>query len=79
MELPEEVLEKLGDAVRAGEHQPVVRVELQQRVHDVLPAGGGLEGDGGHLQHFGAQFTQLTGKLRGLLARAGDDQSPSKQ
>ena len=73
MELLEEILEELNDAVRAGEHQPIVGIELQQRVHQVLAAGGRFEFDRGNLQHLGAVLPQPARKLARLLAGAGDD------
>ena len=58
MEMAEEILEEAGDPVGAGEHEPIVGMQLEQRVHQVLLSAGGLDFDGGNFQHFGATFLQ---------------------
>ena len=58
MEALEEKLEELRDAVGAGKHEPIVGVQLQQRIHEFLAVGGRFELDRGDLDHLGALLSQ---------------------
>src|SRR6266566_1359140 len=68
MESPEEVFEKRGDPVWTCKHQPVIRIQLQQRIHEVFAASGRLGLDRGYFQHFRAQVPQSAREQGGLLA-----------
>src|SRR2546421_8434712 len=75
MELPEEVLEKAGDTVWAGEDQPVIRIQFEQGIHEVLLVLGRFDANGGHFQHLRAELAQTSRDLRGLMRGARDDNS----
>ena len=79
MEMLEEIIEKGGDSIGAGEDEPVVRVQLQQSVHQVLLFGRRLQFDGWNLHYFSAQFKQPPGNLRGLLATSCNNNALAKK
>ena len=79
LEPPEKDVEKRRHAVRAREHQPVVGIQFQQRIHDGVGLRRWRDFDGRHFQHVRAQFGELLRKIPGLPARAGDDDAPAEQ
>src|SRR3954451_23754967 len=79
MELLEEEFEELGDAIGTGEYEPVVRVQFEQRVHEILTTSCGLDFDGREFENFGAAFVHREGELTGLSPSAGSDHAFAEQ
>src|SRR5687768_4810279 len=75
----EEIIEKCAHAVRTGEDDPVVSIEPEDGVDEVLFFVGWHNLDGRDFEHFCPEFEQLARKLAGLLARACDDNALAKE
>ena len=56
MKSPKEILEEGRDTVRAGENEPIVGVQFQHRVHEILPPAWRFQLDGWNLQHIRSQI-----------------------
>ena len=65
--------------VGAGEDQPIIGVQLQQGIDNVLAAGGGFDTDGGHFQHLGAELEQSLAELAGLVSGASHHDTLAKE
>ena len=66
----EKKLEKRRHAVRAGEDQPVIGIQLQQRIYDGVFFGSARDLDGRDFQDFRAQFRQPLREITGLFRGA---------
>ena len=79
LELLEEVIEEARDAIRAGEHKPVVGVQTTERFEQGRLVARRNDFDHRDFQHVRSPFEQLTRKLAGLLARASHNNPPAEQ
>ena len=75
----EEEIEERGDAVGAGEDDPLVFMRVLDDAPEFHEVGGRLDADGGQLPGIGAEGAQLPGEVAGLLAGARDDDAFSEK
>ena len=57
----EEKLKESGDAIGAGKNNPVVRIQFQQSVRDIMPFGWRGNSDGGNFKDIRAQCVEHLG------------------
>src|ERR1051326_2663148 len=79
VKLPEVIFKKGRDSIRARENQPIVGIQLEQRIHEALALGWRIQLDGRHFEDLRAEIVQFTSQHPALLARPRNDHALPKQ
>src|SRR5262245_44667819 len=75
VESAEKVIEERGDAIRAGENKPVVRIQAEHRVRQIFRIGGRTNFNGRNFEDVRSALQKILGKFTRLFTGARYDDS----